>query len=245
MINPTSDIVDSIQFAQRFFQIIVALAVGEAFKQFVADGSKSAKTKPDEADKDDHIYRDRLPALLSLMAIIIPFFHGMNRYFYLTYLRKDVPVSEHYALQLLFDTGLFLTEAAMFFILSRALVLSKLKKFLTYIIVLLIVDSLWTSFASLSRDAKEVFIILNIVIIIACRLCRKLLLRPRRVWLTDLKISWIVDETPKLRWGLAGATMGFPGSSRSRAGRGVAGTRGRFVKKAAVGRPPTTPATGR
>src|ERR1700744_2719449 len=124
-ISNTTDIIDSVAFFQRVFQITVALALGESFKQFVADESRAEKEDPSRR----HLHFDRLPALCTFLCTIIPFFHGMSRYFYLTYLRTGTSLPETYALQLSFDSFCFVVESALFFTLARALVLSRLRAF--------------------------------------------------------------------------------------------------------------------
>jgi hypothetical protein len=55
----------------------------------------------------------RLPALLSFLFLIWPFFQGMNRYFYATYKPDALP--QPYSLYLSIDGILFTIEAALFF----------------------------------------------------------------------------------------------------------------------------------
>jgi hypothetical protein len=121
----TDDVKDSITFIQRLFQITIALALSESFKQFVADESKNNLLKP----TDRHFYPERLPALGIFVCSLIPFFHGMSRYFYLNYLKAHHQLPDVYGYQLLFDGAAFLTESAVFFALSRALNLVRLNEF--------------------------------------------------------------------------------------------------------------------
>jgi hypothetical protein len=157
LLKNTPDIIDSVTFFQRVFQITVALAIGESFKQFVADESHRTAER--------HLFWERIPALLSFIFTIIPFFHGMSRYFYVNYLRLEVDVSEVYAFQLLFDGLSFLVESAFFFMLSRALVLARFQEFASYLISLLLFDSFWSLFASLPFEAKISFIVSNFTLV--------------------------------------------------------------------------------
>lgn len=131
------DITDAVTFFQRAFTIVLALALGEAFKQFVAD--KEEKT----------IHWDRLPALLTFLLMVFPFFHGMNRYFFLTYL-NPLPVSKGYAGYLLFDSLVFMCESALFFIMSRSLAVKQWRRYFLAQLALLAVDTVW-GFIELSK----------------------------------------------------------------------------------------------
>ncbi len=126
----SKDIVDAVTFFQRAFTIVLALALGEAFKQFVAD--KEEKT----------IHWDRLPALLTFLFMIFPFFHGMNRYIYTTYI-NSMSSMESYAGYLMFDGIIFMGESATFFVMSRSLSLIQWRRFLYALITLLAIDSVW------------------------------------------------------------------------------------------------------
>jgi hypothetical protein len=126
------DAIDAIAFFPRAFTIVLALALGEAFKQFVTDKEEKA------------IQWDRLPALLTFLFMIFPFFHGMNRYFFQTY-QHPLPVSGSYASSLLFDSIMFMTEAALFFVMSRSLAGVQWRRFFVALLALLVVDTVWGS----------------------------------------------------------------------------------------------------
>lgn len=55
------------------FSIVLALALGEAFKQCVSERENGA------------IQWDRMLALLTFLLLILPFYQGMNRYLLQTY----------------------------------------------------------------------------------------------------------------------------------------------------------------
>ncbi len=158
LIPITHDIIDSASFFQRTFQITVALALGESFKQFVADESKN--------ESDEHVHWDRIPPLLTFVFTLIPFFQGMNRYFYADYLRSDIHISINYSYQLMFDSAMFLLESAFFFMMSRALRRSRFPSFASYLMSLLLVDTAWSCFASLTFETKFRFVVLNCAVII-------------------------------------------------------------------------------
>ncbi|TMJ32315.1 MAG: hypothetical protein E6G88_03325 [Alphaproteobacteria bacterium] len=69
----TKDIMDVVKFFQYAFIIVFALALGEAFKQFVAEKANQPRDKV--------VDWSRLPALLSFVVLIFPFYQGMSRYF--------------------------------------------------------------------------------------------------------------------------------------------------------------------
>jgi hypothetical protein len=95
---------DVITFFRNTFTIILALALTESFKQFVSDrGDKTDKTL---------VHWDRLPSLLSFLFLVIPFFHGMSRYFFDRYVAGSLPVP--YATPLLLDSSVFVAESALF-----------------------------------------------------------------------------------------------------------------------------------
>jgi hypothetical protein len=129
------------------FSIVLALALGEAFKQAVAEHRPGATIGGD-------IQWDRLPALLTFLVLILPFYQGMNRYLLLTY--GDVPASQHQysAIALIIDGVAFMVEAAVFFAMSRNLANSRWRYFYLIVLFLLVVDTLWGFSALLHpRDA--------------------------------------------------------------------------------------------
>lgn len=127
-----SDLIDAVTFFQRAFTIVLALALGEAFKQFVADADKDKRT----------IHWDRLPALLTFLFMIFPFFHGMNRYIFTTYI-KSISSLHSYAGYLMFDGIIFMAESATFFVMSRSLANDQWRRFLFALVTLLAIDSFW------------------------------------------------------------------------------------------------------
>jgi hypothetical protein len=71
--DATKAIPDIVRFFQTTCTFVLALAITEAFKQFVADRSN----KPEERR---FFHSDRLAALMSFLFLALPFYQRMNRY---------------------------------------------------------------------------------------------------------------------------------------------------------------------
>lgn len=147
----SKDVVDAITFFQRAFTIVLALALGEAFKQFVTDKEEKG------------IQWDRLPALLTFLFMVFPFFHGMNRYFFLAYL-NPLPTVKSYAGYLLFDGIAFMIESALFFVMSRSLAGVQWKRFFVALMALLLVDTGWGCIELARMPEIGYWLILNAVL---------------------------------------------------------------------------------
>jgi hypothetical protein len=151
----SKDIIDAIAFFKQAFTIILALALGEAFKQFVADRAD----KPE----DRVIQWDRLLALFSFLLLIVPFYQGMSRYFFVTY-SDPLKVPQPYSAFLMFDGVAFMCESALFFVMSRALSLAQWRRYYWSVLSLLAVDSLWGTVAETTHGIQIApWIILNVV----------------------------------------------------------------------------------
>ncbi len=129
----------------RLFAIILALAIGESFKQFVAD-------KPDDVN-NRHIYWDRISALIAFVVLVVPFSHGMARYFFEEYYR-EAQRPQPYSLFLFIDTLVFTIEAILFFVLSRALPQNRWQTFYATVWILLALDIGWGSFTAYHHEPK-------------------------------------------------------------------------------------------
>jgi hypothetical protein len=125
-----TDLVHAVQFLQAAYTILLGLAFSEAFKQFVPDG-------------DANIRWDRLPSLMAFLFMVFPFYHGMSRYFYTTYLHESSLRLGPVAGFLMFDGMCFLLMSACFFVLSRSLSPSHWLRFYLFMFALLVVDSVW------------------------------------------------------------------------------------------------------
>ncbi len=117
-LDRSKDIADVISFYQRGFTVVLALALGEGFKQFVRDRV--------EEPHEEFINWSRLPALVGFLLLILPFFQGMNRYFYITYVASRFPTP--YA-QYLWSMALSYHRGGNLFIMSRALSLGLWRRF--------------------------------------------------------------------------------------------------------------------
>lgn len=112
------------------FSIVLALALGEAFKQCVS-----------EAHRGD-IQWDRLLALFTFLLLILPFYQGMNRYLLQTY-GGPAASSNQAAVFLIIDGVAFMAESALFFAMSRNLANSRWVYFYCIVLALLAVDTIW------------------------------------------------------------------------------------------------------
>ena len=122
----------------KLFAIVLALAIGEAFKQFVSDQPGSQNRK---------IHWNRLWALVAFLALVVPFFHGISRYYFETYQAGHRP--SPYWKYLIVDTIGFTVEAVLFFVLSRSLDPKDWRKFYVTVLVLLVIDIAWGSWVAL------------------------------------------------------------------------------------------------
>jgi hypothetical protein len=121
--------VDSLQ---AIYTVVLGLSLGEAFMQFVAENGQA----------EHKIRWDRAVSLLSFLLLIVPFFQGMNRYFFEVYL-KPSGLGAQYGSRLLVDCGVFTVEGCLFFVLSRSLSQEKWRRFYVTVLVLLGVDLIW------------------------------------------------------------------------------------------------------
>ena len=84
--------------------------------------------------------------------MIFPFFHGMMRYFYITYLEQPTRDLGSVAKFLMFDGIMFFLMAAAFFTLSRSLSPKHWPRFYAALAILLVIDSIWIA-VSIYRGA--------------------------------------------------------------------------------------------
>jgi nucleoside 2-deoxyribosyltransferase len=150
---PQQGILDVITFFERVFGIVLALALGEAFKQSVSE------------DEGRVVRWENLWALASFLLLII-LFQGMNRYFYLTY-GSMARLPHPYAPYLLFDGAAFILESAIFFVMSRALTFQRWKQFYCWVVCLLCLDTVWGAVAYFghSSDVGR-WLVLNLVFVL-------------------------------------------------------------------------------
>jgi hypothetical protein len=151
--NPNDEILASVENLVRFFGFIFAVAVGEAFKQFVAETDNKVVAEADKKGTKTKIqpHWNRFPALLALIFLIVPFFHGMGRLFYKWYHGDNLPYN--YAFGLLVDFFVCTTLAALFVLLSRSLAPDHWKQFYGTVCVILAIDFVWIEI--FHRDQTE------------------------------------------------------------------------------------------
>lgn len=137
----SAEVISSVQSLSRIFTIVLALSIGEAFKQFVSDRNETSGT----------IFWWRLPLLIAFIALVIPFSHGMTRYFDHVYL---VSPPENYSFHALIDTIVFTVESVMFFVLSRSLLVTLWREFFIRFAILLGLDTLWGYFVGVSQEVS-------------------------------------------------------------------------------------------
>jgi hypothetical protein len=149
-----TDLTHAVTFVQAAVTIIFGLALGEALKQLVPDG-------------DMGIRKDRVPLLLAFFFMVFPFFHGMSRYFYIAYFvhpgRPDLKlgtVSGH----VMFDALMLMTEGGLFFVLCRSLSPTHWPRFYGFLLILLLVDTIWVLTSFLGEAPLIPWIVLNVVL---------------------------------------------------------------------------------
>lgn len=113
------------------YAVIVALAIGKAVQATFIDTSTGLF-------KFDSSLFNYLPAFLTFVFTIVPFYHGMNRYLDKCYIENN---ERHVEGALLFDFLVFFFEASILFSFSTS-IKSGLQSFLV-LGLLLLVDVLW------------------------------------------------------------------------------------------------------
>lgn len=127
----SGNVVHTVNFFQSAFTIILALALGEALRQFVSE-------------RDDRaLHWDLLPGLLAFLLIFFPFFQSMSQYLYLTYLNAET-APKFYPGFLIFDGFMYVLESACFFVMSRALAPARWRRFYGAVLALMAIDIVWS-----------------------------------------------------------------------------------------------------
>lgn len=156
----------TVKSMEWIYGIVLALSISEAFMQFVSDPSSNVPG----------IQWNRLLSLFSFLLLVVPFCHGMSRYFYELY--DKVQTDSHYAIWLLIDCIAFIVEAGLFFILARSLPQNLWLQFVSAVVVLLCWDVFWGSFVWKYRTKRISFwVIVNLctiplllaVLLVFCR----------------------------------------------------------------------------
>src|ERR1043165_4019123 len=137
---------------QRLYTFILALALTESLKEFA---KPTGRNDPDGTLRERispwPLWCDSLPALISVLVLVVPFFHGMNAYLEHTYKRVNPPHSTW----LLLDIGVFMIEAVLLFLMSRNLPLARWRTFYGLVTVLLLVDAAWGATVFLKHSAAS------------------------------------------------------------------------------------------
>ncbi len=142
----------TVESLRWIYAVIIALSIGEAFKQFVMDPDHSSKSR---------VQWDRLPSLLSLLITVVPFYQGMTQWFSVMY--SPVQTHQPYGLWLLVDCSAFTLEGGLFFVLARSLPKELWSRFNYGAIALLCLDILWGVLAWICRTSSiRSWVIVNI-----------------------------------------------------------------------------------
>lgn len=139
-----AEIVDNIQ---SIYNIIIALAIAEAFNQAVRE------TKPSEerhattfANWFECVHPSRMLSLIVFLLLAITFFQGNQRYLYLQYiepLHGLHPVKTIKSAWLDFDCLVFSLESGLLFVMSRSLSARRWQQFYATVAVLYFIDAIW------------------------------------------------------------------------------------------------------
>src|SRR5262245_23645818 len=131
--SKSAQIAEVVAFFRGAFTVIFALALAEAFKQFLFDRARLAT--------DRVIDWERLIPLLAFILLIFPFYQGNIRYLVVTY--GDANALQSYSVPIMVDGIAFLVQAALFFVMSRALSPAHWLTYYRSVVMLLGVDVIW------------------------------------------------------------------------------------------------------
>jgi hypothetical protein len=91
----------SVDSLQKIYSVVIALAIGQAIQTLLIDRTTGTLAVPG-------VVLGRTPAFLALLAILVPFYHGMNRHLDVAYIeRADEQRAEA---ALLFDFVVFFSS---------------------------------------------------------------------------------------------------------------------------------------
>jgi len=152
MIQVSGNVTHTVDFFQGAFTIILAMALGEALRQFVSEEDERA------------LHWDLLPGLASFLLIFFPFFQSMSQYLYLTYLNAAT-APKFYPGFLIFDGFMYVLESACFFVMSRALAPRRWRRFYGAVLVLMVIDIVWSGVTYLRGIAVGAWIYIDIALI--------------------------------------------------------------------------------
>src|SRR5262245_51464107 len=129
----SAQIAEVVAFFRLAFTLIFALALAEAFKQFLFDRARLAA--------DPVIDWKKLIPLLAFIVLIFPFYQGNIRYLVVTY--GDANALQSYSAPIMVDSIAFMWQAALFFVMSRALSPAHWVTYYGAVVMLLGVDVIW------------------------------------------------------------------------------------------------------
>jgi hypothetical protein len=139
----------SVDSLQKIYSVVIALAIGQAIQTFLID--RPAGTLAAAA-----VVLGRTPAFLALLAILVPFYHGMNRHLDVVYIER--PQEQRAEAALLFDFVVFFFESCLLFAVAYS-VGPGLAAF-AFLGTLLAVDVLWalaSHWIHYTRDKQGIF----------------------------------------------------------------------------------------
>jgi len=93
----------SVTSLQTIYAIIIALSMGQAIQTLF----EAAPGGPLKLSSDVFTY---IPAFITFISLLVPFYHGMNRHLDMCYIEKSTDVVKG---ALLFDFVIFFVEAAL------------------------------------------------------------------------------------------------------------------------------------
>lgn len=153
MNSVSPQVAHTVAFFQTGFTIVLALALGEALKQFVSD-----------EDHHRSIHWDRLPSFVSFILVTFPFFQGMGHHMFTTYLDPATapPYRQAY---LIFDGIAFLVQAAIIYVMGRTIQPRLWRRYYGALLVLLAVDLAWAGITMLRGIHVGVWVVLDVILV--------------------------------------------------------------------------------
>lgn len=139
----------SVDSLQKIYSVVIALAIGQAIQTLLIDRAIGALAPPG-------VILARTPAFLALLAILVPFYHGMNRHLDVAYIER--PEEQRAEAALLFDFIVFFFESCLLFAVAYSI--GPGMAAFGFLGTLLAVDMLWalvSHWIHYSQDKPSVF----------------------------------------------------------------------------------------
>lgn len=134
----------SVDSLQKIYSVVIALAIGQAIQTLLID-------RPTGTIAAGSVVLGRAPAFLALLAILVPFYHGMNRHLDVAYL--ECAEEERTEAALLFDFVVFFFESCLLFAVAYS-VGPGMAAF-AFLGILLTADVLWALVSSWIHHAED------------------------------------------------------------------------------------------